>query len=160
MGCFSCKTPARPRPAASRRLGSTPSTGHVLLAGRKRDKASKHTDSVASPPHPRVTTTSSDCCSPLPLPLLPSLCHFSHVFLFVERILLSIWLCFHHRQWGSLSTMTWRAIGGQLSMGIFRFPTTAELTFHFAVLKPIEEPEKTPETPQSAGLTLHHHTNL
>lgn len=37
MGCFSCKTPARPRPAASRRLGSAPSTGHVLLAWRKRE---------------------------------------------------------------------------------------------------------------------------
>lgn len=43
MGYFSCKTAARPRPAASRRLGSAPSTGHVLLAGGKRDKASTHT---------------------------------------------------------------------------------------------------------------------
>lgn len=42
MSSFSCKTLARPRPAAAWRLGISPSTGHVLLAWRKKDKAHSH----------------------------------------------------------------------------------------------------------------------
>lgn len=103
MGCFSCKTPARPRPAASRRLGSAPSTGHVLLAWRKREIRLQNTPTASlfffrfffslyhlfSIPLPHTT--------PVPFLSFSSLFATFMLCVFVERILLSIWLCFHQR---------------------------------------------------------------
>lgn len=115
--------PGHPRAAASGCLGSAPSTGHVLVAGRKkRDKASKHTGCISfilffSLQHLFSPTFSSP--SP-PVSLFPS--YFS---VFVNGASERICLCFHQRdvesERGSLSSMTTGRAEGTTSDGNIAF---------------------------------------
>ena len=161
MGCFSCKTPARPRPAAPRRLGSAPPTGHVFLACRKREIRlhNRQTPSLFSfclflLHHP----FSLDIFLPLYLSL-PPLSPPPLPFLFVdgasERIPLCICLCFHHerqgerghggRWWGGGSIVLHRGATSNEKRHVSVDYTT--LFFSFSAVKAAEQCENNQRKP-------------